>query len=164
MRFYAKRRRTPQIIIVSLIDIFAILLIFFIVTTTFKTAQTQLAIKLPESKSATQSQNPTEPAVIEIAKVGTEQEIQFEGKTTEPAVIEIAKVGTEQEIQFEGKKLSLDGLKTALQEFQRTAANKPLAMKADKEVPFGFIVQVLDTFKEAGVKSIPAFTQPKEQK
>ena len=45
MRFYAKRKRTPQVIIVSLIDIFAILLIFFIVTTTFKTAESELSIK-----------------------------------------------------------------------------------------------------------------------
>ncbi|MBV9492595.1 MAG: biopolymer transporter ExbD [Verrucomicrobia bacterium] len=141
MRFYVKRKRTPQIIIVSLIDIFAILLIFFIVTTTFKTTQTQLAIKLPESKSATQSQNPVEPAIIEIAEVGSGQQIQFEGKT-----------------------LSLDELKTALQEFQSKSPGKPLAMKADRDVPFGFMVQVLDTLKESGLKSVPAFTQPKERK
>jgi len=66
MRFYVKRKRTPQIIIVSLIDIFAMLLIFFIVTTTFKTAETQLSIKLPESKTATQAENPTDPLVLAI--------------------------------------------------------------------------------------------------
>jgi biopolymer transport protein ExbD len=63
MRFYVKRKRTPQIIIVSLIDIFAMLLIFFIVTTTFKTAESELSIKLPESKTATQAENPTDPIV-----------------------------------------------------------------------------------------------------
>src|SRR5271168_4797952 len=66
MRFYVKRKRTPQIIIVSLIDIFAMLLIFFIVTTTLKTAETQLSIKLPESKTATQAENPTDPLVLAI--------------------------------------------------------------------------------------------------
>ena len=48
MNFYPKRRRVPQIMIVSLIDIFAILLIFVIVTTTFKVPeadQTALSIK-----------------------------------------------------------------------------------------------------------------------
>jgi biopolymer transport protein ExbD len=39
VNFYPRRRHMPQVIIVSLIDIFAILLIFVIVTTTFKTAQ-----------------------------------------------------------------------------------------------------------------------------
>jgi biopolymer transport protein TolR len=139
MRFYVKRRRTPQIIIVSLIDIFAILLIFFIVTTTFKTAQTQLTIELPESKSATQSQTPAEPAFVEVNK---EQKIQFDGKA----------VG------------NLDELKSALQQFQSKTPDKPLAMKADEEVPFGFMVKILDTFKDAGVKSVPALTKPKEPK
>ena len=36
MRFYTRKKRTPQLIIVSLIDILAILLIFFIVSTTFR--------------------------------------------------------------------------------------------------------------------------------
>lgn len=139
MRFYVKRKRAPQIIIVSLIDIFAILLIFFIVTTTFKTAQTQLAIKLPESKSATQSQTPAEPAFLEVNK---EEKIQFDGKA----------VG------------SLDELKTALEQFQSKTPDRPLAMKADEEVPFGFMVQILDKFKEAGVKSVPALTRPREQR
>src|ERR1700737_1728707 len=66
MRFYVKRKRTPQIIIVSLIDIFAMLLIFFIVTTTFKTAQSELSIKLPESKTASATNNPTDPIVLAI--------------------------------------------------------------------------------------------------
>jgi biopolymer transport protein TolR len=139
MRFYVKRKRTPQIIIVSLIDIFAILLIFFIVTTTFKTAQTQLAIKLPESKSATQSQTPAEPVFVEVNK---EEKLQFDGKV----------VG------------SLDELKSALQQFESKATDRPIAMKADADVPFGFMVQILDTFKDAGVKSVPALTRPKEQK
>ena len=48
MRFYTKRRKMPSITIVSLIDILAILLIFFIVTTTFKDKLPQLQINLPE--------------------------------------------------------------------------------------------------------------------
>jgi biopolymer transport protein ExbD len=52
MRFHTRKRRTPSIIIVSLIDILAILLIFFIVTTTFRKEQPRLQINLPESKTA----------------------------------------------------------------------------------------------------------------
>ncbi len=55
MRFYTRKRRAPSIIIVSLIDILAILLIFFIVTTTFRKNQPQLQINLPESKTAEQA-------------------------------------------------------------------------------------------------------------
>ena len=52
MTFYTRKRRAPSVIIVSLIDILAILLIFFIVTTTFQRNQPQLQINLPESKTA----------------------------------------------------------------------------------------------------------------
>ena len=52
MRFYTRKKRSPQLIIVSLIDILAILLIFFIVSTTFRKEQPRLQINLPESQSA----------------------------------------------------------------------------------------------------------------
>ena len=68
MKFYARQRRTPQVIIVSLIDIFAILLIFVIVTTTFKRIQPEVTIKLPESKSAVSSDSSEEPVVLSVSE------------------------------------------------------------------------------------------------
>jgi biopolymer transport protein ExbD len=53
----------PSITVVSLIDILAILLIFFIVTTTFKEKLPQLQINLPESKSASTSSTETKKAI-----------------------------------------------------------------------------------------------------
>ena len=47
MNFYPKRRRMPQVMIVSLIDIFAILLIFVIVSTQFRKEQPAVTIRLP---------------------------------------------------------------------------------------------------------------------
>jgi biopolymer transport protein ExbD len=139
MRFYVKRKRTPQIIIVSLIDIFAMLLIFFIVTTTFKTAETQLSIKLPESKTATQAENPTDPLVLAI--------------TADEKIV----LG-DQSIK------SVDDLASALQDVQKKTPDRPLAMKADQKVSFGFLVQVLDSLKKAGVKNLPTFTKAPDQK
>jgi biopolymer transport protein ExbD len=139
MRFHVKRKRTPQIIIVSLIDIFAMLLIFFIVTTTFKTAETELSIKLPESKTATQAQNPTDPIVLAIT--------------------------TDEKIVLDDQPLkSVDDLTSALQEVQKKKPDHPLAMKADQKVSFGFLVQVLDSLKKAGVKNLPTFTKAPDQK
>jgi biopolymer transport protein ExbD len=139
MRFYTKRKRTPQIIIVSLIDIFAMLLIFFIVTTTFKTAQSQLSINLPESKSATQGQSNEEPLVLAITK---DEKLYLGDKP----------VG------------NVDELTNSLKDYQQKSPNRPIAMSASKEVSFGFLVQVLDALKQAGIKNLPTFTQPKEQK
>ncbi len=139
MRFYVKRKRTPQIIIVNLIDIFAILLIFFIVTTTFKTAQSQLSIKLPESRTASASENPKEPIILSIT--------------------------ADEKLYLGDKQLSgVDQLAPALKDFQQGSPDRPLAMNAAKEVSFGFLVQVLDALRESGIKNLPTFTQPKETK
>jgi biopolymer transport protein ExbD len=139
MRFYVKRRKTPQIIIVSLIDIFAILLIFFIVTTTFKTAQSQLSINLPEAKSATQGAGTQEPLVLSIT--------------------------SDEKLYLGDKQLaSVDVLASELKGHQEKAPNQPVAMSASKEVSFGFLVQVLDALKQAGIKNLPTFTQPKDTK
>jgi biopolymer transport protein ExbD len=138
MRFYVKRRKTPQIIIVSLIDIFAILLIFFIVTTTFKTAQSQLSINLPEAKNATQGAGSQEPLLMSIT--------------------------SDEKLYLGDKQLSVDELASALKDHQEKSPNQPVVMNADGKVSFSFLVQVLDALKQAGVKNLPAFTQPKETK
>lgn len=139
MRFYAKRKRTPQILIVNLIDIFAMLLIFFIVTTTFKTAQSQLSINLPESKTAAQAENPQEPLVLSIT--------------------------ADEKIYVGDRPLgSINDLGAALKDVKEKSPDRPVAMNAAKEVSFGFLVQVLDALKEAGIKNLPTFTQPIEKK
>ena len=138
MKFYVKRRKTPQIIIVSMIDIFAILLIFFIVTTTFKTAQSQLSINLPEAKNATQGAGTQEPLLMSIT--------------------------SDEKLYLGDKQLSVDELASALKDHQEKSPNQPVVMNADGKVSFSFLVQVLDALKQAGVKNLPAFTQPKEAK
>ena len=137
MKFYMKRRRTPQVIIVSLIDIFAILLIFVIVTTTFKKAQPQVTIKLPESKSAVASEKQSEPTVLSIS----EREEIFIGE----------------------KKVALEQLAEAVSSLISGNAKLSLAMSADERVSYGFLIKVLDALKEAGVKgNLSAFTEAKK--
>ena len=139
MRFYVKRRKTPQIIIVSLIDIFAILLIFFIVTTTFKTAQSQLTINLPEAKAANQGTSTQEPLFLSITP--------------------------DEKLYLGDKKLaSVDELASELKAHQEKSPNQPIVMSASKEVSFGFLIQILDALKQAGIKNLPALTQPKDTK
>ena len=125
----------PTVIIVSLIDIFAILLIFVIVTSTFKREQPNVVIKLPESKAATAGKAPDDPMTLTI----TSDERMF----------------------LDGKPVATDELKDALVKSLVDAPNRPLALNADTKASFGFIIKVLDILKEAGVKNIPAFTEKK---
>ena len=77
MKIAVRKRRAPSIIIVSLVDILTILLIFFVVSTTFKKDQPEVKINLPESKTAT-----TAPAELEHAILTVDQndEIKLDGK------------------------------------------------------------------------------------
>jgi len=135
MRFYTRKKRTPQLIIVSLIDILAILLIFFIVSTTFRKEQPRLQINLPESKSA---------------------EVVAAGKH-EPLVL---RVKSADEISLGADPIALESLAAALRTARNSSPDRPIAMQADREAPFGVVVKVLDALKQAGVKNIPTFTQP----
>jgi len=134
MNFYQRKRRSPQVIIVALIDIFAILLIFVIVTTTFKRAQPSVMIKLPESSEAEAGADPA---------------------AQEPVVVSVSDKGA---IFVDARETPADGLTVALREI--VAAKRPLALEADTNAPFGVVIRVMDSLKEAGVTgNLPAFTE-----
>jgi biopolymer transport protein ExbD len=137
LKFYTRTRRKPEVIIVSLIDIFAILLIFVIVTTTFKTAQPAVTIKLPESKSAVASERSSEPVVLSISE--------------------------KEDLYLDLKIVSIDELAPTIQRMRESNPKFALAMKVDKKVSYGFLIRVLDSLKDAGVKgSLSAFTEQKK--
>lgn len=135
MQFAVRKKRAPQIIIVSLVDILTILLIFFVVSTTFKKDQPEVQINLPESKTAT-----AQPAEADHA---------------------IVSVDANDDVKLDGKSIALDQLQTAVNELPATRKST-LAMQADKKASFGTIIKVMDALKLAGVKNLPAFTQPEK--
>jgi|SRR5205807_5972355 len=132
MKFASRKRRAPSIIIVSLVDILTILLIFFVVSTTFKKDQPQVQINLPESKTATNA-----PAELEHA---------------------IVSVDEKNVVQLDGKPIAVEDLESAVKNLSETRRST-LALQADKQASFGTIVKVMDALKLAGVKNLPAFTR-----
>ncbi len=136
MNFYPRKRRTPQVIIVSMIDIFAILLIFVIVTTTFKVPapeQPAVQIKLPESKAATNSDAPAQVGILSIS--------------------------AKEEIFLDAKPVPLLELAGRIAAHLKEKPGQGLAMRADERVSYGFLIKVLDALKEGGVQgNLSAFT------
>jgi len=132
MKFAVRKRRAPSIIIVSLVDILTILLIFFVVSTTFKKDQPEVQINLPESKTSS-----AKPAEIEHA---------------------IVSVDAEDALQLDGKDIAVDELQAAI-ENMAPDRKSTLVLKADEKASFGIIIKVMDALKLAGVKNLPAFTQ-----
>jgi biopolymer transport protein ExbD len=135
MKFAVRKKRAPSIIIVSLVDVLVILLIFFVVSTTFKTEQPEVQINLPESKTATNA-----PSELEHAMVTIDQD---------------------DEIKLDGKVVEAGALEGAVRELPPTRKSS-IALQADKKASFGTIIKVMDALKLAGVKNLPAFTQPEK--
>jgi biopolymer transport protein ExbD len=131
MKFAVRKRRAPSIIIVSLVDILTILLIFFVVSTTFKKDQPEVQINLPESKTATSA-----PAELDHALVSVNQD---------------------DEVKLDGKTIAVEELEGAVRNLSPTQKTS-LALQADKKASFGTIIKVMDALKLAGVKNLPAFT------
>ena len=136
MRFFIRRRnKPPTVIIVALIDVLIVLLIFLMVTTTFK-QRPALKLALPESSQATKTgANEAPPLVIAINDKGS--------------------LG----LGVEAKPVTADRLKAELLEAVGKNPQLKLAISADKNAPFGQIVKVMDAAKEAGIKSVNAFTK-----
>ncbi len=132
MKIGVRKRRAPSIIIVSLVDILTILLIFFVVSTTFKKDQPEVQINLPDSQTATKA-----PAELDHA---------------------IVSVDANDEVRLDGRPLPVEELQTAVQELVAVRKTS-LALQADKKASFGTIIKVMDALKLAGVKNLPAFTQ-----
>lgn len=130
MKFQTRKRRMPQVMIVSLIDIFAILLIFVIVTSTFKEptppAQPSFAIKLPESRTAVASETPSDPVILSITE--------------------------DDRVALDDVEVPIAHLRLTLLEKMKSHPNRQLALKADEKAPFGTVIKVIDVLKEAGVK------------
>src|SRR6266536_1346292 len=131
MKFAVRKRRAPAIIIVSLVDILTILLIFFVVTTTFKEDQPEVKINLPESKTAQKL-----PAEVEHA---------------------IVSVDENDEIQLDGRAMGMEELEGAVRDLPG-GRKSTLALQADKKASFGTIIKVMDALKLAGVRNLPALT------
>ncbi len=136
MKFAVRKRRAPSIIIVSLVDVLTILLIFFVVSTTFKKDQPEVQINLPESKTAT-----SKPAELEHAIVSVDQN---------------------DDVKLDGRSLSVEELENAVREFPAERKSS-VALQADKKASFGTIVKVMDALKLAGVRNLPAFTNTIEK-
>ncbi len=134
MNFLPRRRRKPEIMIVSLIDIFAILLIFVIVNTTFRREQPGVTIKLPESKTAVAVQTGNEALKLSIDEKG--------------------------DVYLGAKKVSISELRGELDALMKLPEPPRLALAPDKRASVGSLISVLDALKEAGVKGdLAAFTE-----
>ena len=140
MRFLVRKRRTaPAVIIVALIDVLIVLVIFLLVTTTFK-QQPAFRLALPEStKALKEGAGDNPPLVVSIDDRGT---LRF-GVESLPV--------TQDQLRSR--------LLIAVEKARAIGQEPKLAVRADKNAPWGKVVTVMDLAKEANIKILSAFTK-----
>lgn len=116
-----RRRRRPTINITSLIDVMFLLLIFFMVSSTFR-EQFGVDITLPEAKTATQ----TETAAHEIT------------------------VTADGELYFGQQVVNEDGLRASISELLARDPDSTLVLRADDKADFGKVIRAIDIAREVG--------------
>jgi biopolymer transport protein ExbD len=132
MNFFIKRRPRPVLQIISMIDILIILLIFLVVTTTFKEAQSSVSISLPKSEALATGGTPE----ARLGLIVTKDEKIYLGETPVLAA----------------------DLVSALQSAKQTRPDVKLELRIDEKVPFGTLISVWESLKNAGYKmnDVPA--------
>jgi biopolymer transport protein ExbD len=136
MNIRRKKRTSPQIPIVALVDILVIVLLFIVATTTFREQKTEMRINLPQSNA-----------------LGTNAPAK-EKRTT-------LAITPERTIMLDGAEVAADSLVEALKALKERSPEAKLELQADRDTPLGLLVSVWDALKAAGIpiSDVPARIQ-----
>ena len=123
-----------EINVTPLVDVMLVLLIIFMVTAPMLTQGLTVALPSAEGKS-------------------------FELASNNPSKIQVTAAGA---VYLDGVAAGSTGLETTLGPMLRARRVKRALLEADKDVPYGRVVAVLDVMNRAGVEQLGMVTQPKE--
>lgn len=116
----------PNIEMTPIIDMVFLLLIFFLVATTYQQSERELAIALPEAEAAA----PISTMLREI----------------------IINVDAQGQIIVSGQPLELEELRTLVADAVRINPDQKVSVRGDKDIAYGAIARVLDVCKAAGAQ------------
>lgn len=125
MQFRTRKKRKALINITSLIDVLFLLLIFFMVSSTFL-EQPGIKLELPYAQSAT---------VLE----------------QKDYVLFVDKEG---KMFLNNNEVRLEDLEAKIKQALPEMKDNALVLKADQDVKHGLVVKVMDTAKRSGVKKL----------
>ena len=133
MRFRSDAEEDYSLQLTSLIDVVFLLLIFFMVSTSFVDFTRRLDIELPEAKSSAE--------VVEKKSF-------------------LIEVGAEKRISLNGKTVLLDDLESELKAGVESGKFKPsLTVKADKRLDYGYVIKVMGLISGADIRDISLATK-----
>lgn len=136
MKLKEKTRKKSVINITSLIDVLFLLLIFFMVSSTFR-EQPGMKLELPESKNVT---------TTELKEMNLHVQFDTENRTT---------------LALNAESITLENLPTALAKLKEQQPDSPLVLKADKRIQHGLVVTIMDIARDCGISKIIIATKTK---
>ncbi len=131
MAFRRKQREDPRVDLTSMIDVVFLLLIFFMISTTF-VESSGLSIKLPEASTTIADQEPKE-VKIYLSKDGT--------------------------ITVDKQEMTVEALQAHLKSFGKDSSEMTFMLLADKEALHGRVVKLMDSAKKAGFGKLAIATE-----
>ncbi len=133
MKFRNKtKRNAPSIIIVSLIDVLMVVLIFLVVSTTFKERLPAISLSLPTARNAGST-------VV---------------SSSEPLILSIR--ARAPHLRLNNKSITINELAGIFETQKAKNPSITLTIQADKDAPFGEVVSVRDEARGAGITNIHA--------
>jgi biopolymer transport protein ExbD len=133
MQLSSSRPRRVALDMTPLIDVVLMLVIFFMLTTTFVLAP-GIKVDLPQGRS------------VQRAHEGD-------------AIVIIARDGT---VYYQDERVDLDTLHAALRQAQQQQSSLRLVIKADQNALHGRVVEVMDMAKAMGIERLAIATAPKK--
>lgn len=133
MAFLRKKEEDPKVDLTPMVDVVFLLLIFFMISTTFIETP-GLSIKLPQSSATTVTQS-SEEIRIYISREG--------------------------EIAYKNEPLTVSELTSLLMSYRGQARDMAFFLFADRDARHGRVVQVMDLAREAGFGKLAIGTERK---
>jgi len=128
----AKSGRGVIINVTSLIDVMFLLLIFFMVSSTFK-SQPAIDLSLPRSASAQET-------------------------TVTPTVVYLTRDGR---LFLDDELMDPDTILTRLRQLQAASGEDRIVLRADEHAEHGAVVDLIDLIKQAGFRRVSLAAKPK---
>ncbi len=123
-------RVAPVLDLTPMVDVVFLLIIFFMVSTTFITLESGLPVDLPQAQNA-QAQSSDLPTVT---------------------------ITKDQAIYLAGSRITEEELVAALRQQLTSAGTGVVVLRADQTVPHGLTVKIMDLIKQAGAQRIAIAT------
>ncbi|MBN2102798.1 biopolymer transporter ExbD [bacterium] len=134
MQFREKSRKRVMINITSLIDVLFLLLIFFMVSSTF--------LERPGMK-------------LDLPRTRQKETVRMEGYTLF--------VTPDEKLFLNEEAVEFKNLGARLKEIANEIEEEGLVLHADEKVHYGLVVEVMDMIKQSGIKKMVVATDVKEE-